>query len=306
MKMNLFNRNALAAIIAVFGLIANAQDQLIFDPSLLTPSDSGYYILGYDKLEGNPAVLVHYDSCSNEFQESHHFESDTLNGFYFQKGMVMPTCPSKNTPSQVSLGYMQLGKSNDLGTENAKLCAITCPPVKNLVSLYLEVSPDNTPIPAPDPNERHIYYYIEYSKDNGTTWQMNSIHDETLSKAGDKHTYDTLSAFPAFNEMKTASQAGPIVIRIYTDPQPTAYPQRLRIHKIIITADKVSGINSYNIDDDQFIIRGGVIIAKEGIVKVYNTVGQLIGTGTMVSVNDGIYIVKINNGRTHKVVIRQY
>ena len=158
-KKSLFKTVVITALFAV-GMSLYAQERIVFDPSLLTPSDSGYYVVGYDKLEGS--VYVHYDSCSNEFQESHHFEADTLNGFYFQNGMVMPDCPSKDEPSKVSLGYMQLGKSSDLGTETEKLCALTCPPVANLDTLYLEVSPDNSPIPAPDPRERHIYYYIEY------------------------------------------------------------------------------------------------------------------------------------------------
>ncbi|MBN2610001.1 MAG: hypothetical protein JXB00_00430 [Bacteroidales bacterium] len=292
-----------ALIVAAFVSSLYAQDTLIFDPSLLTPSDTGYYVKGYDKTEGTPPVVVHYDSCSNEFQESHHFEADTLEGFYFQNGMVMPTCPSKNTPSNVSLGYMQLGKSMDLGTATEKLCALTFPPVQNLISIYLEVSPDNSPIPAPDPNERHIYFYVEYSKDNGDSWQVNKIHDETLDKAGDKHTYDAAGSFTVFNEMKTASETGPIVIRVFTDPQPGLNPQRLRIHKAMVIADKVSSLTDYITDNEFITVLNGVIISKTGTVKVYNIHGQLIGSGDKVSVKNGIYIVASEDGRTQKVMV---
>ena len=287
MKKKFFYSVAIAALTVALSTTVCAQE-IIFDPSLLEPDPEGYYIAGHIKDE------VFYDSCSQEFQEFHHFEAGTQQDFAYDKCMIMPTCPSKNEPSEVSLGYIQMAKAYNLGTDTAIFGSITGPAVTNLQSYYVETSPDVTPL-----DTRHIYFLVEYSKDGGATWEPNAIKDETLTKNGDSHTYEAGGLFFAFDEMIAASQEGPIHLRVSSGAD-----QRVRIHKIIITAEAHSGITPQVLYDKPFDVINNLIIAREGTVTVYNILGKLIDTGKTVYVNEGIYIVRTADGNTHKVCIR--
>jgi hypothetical protein len=320
MKTNLLLKIlTLIALIITFRQTTWAQREITLDPSKLIPSDTGYYIKGIDLDKNKDGIMEHYDSCSQEFGDKEHFEKGIQQGFSYQKCMIMPTCPSKNMPTNVSIGYIQLGRSSNVGTPTEVLSAVTSPPIKNFKSLYLEVSPDNSPLAT-----RHIYFFIKYSSDNGLTWAPDSLLDETLDKAGDIHTYDSTSVaslpkdtseinrlkFKArIKEIITASKAGPIILRVYTDPQPTAAAQRLRIHKLIITADTVgqqpNAIPIVKVDKPSFNVINNVVYAKEGRVSVYNILGQCVGSGASVTISiSGIYIIKTYKGKTYKVYVK--
>ncbi len=303
MKRNLFIRIYAVAVLMAIGISAVAEE-ITLDPSKLVPADTGYYIAGVWKdtdEDGIPDTF--YNGCVDEYGDGDHREAGTQQGFTYRGAMIMPTCVAKGGEPIVSTGYIQLRRSWWLGTDSAVIGEIICPPVTNLQSLYMEVSPDVTPL-----STRHIYYMIEYSKDLGVTWEETFIRDESTSKNGDLKTYDGTTSLE-FQEMIDASQTAPILIRIYTDPQDplaggTTYPQRLKIHKIIITADKASGVKEVTNDPSNIIIRNNTVIAKTGRISVFNLTGSLIARGESVTLNSGMYIVKSDSGYTEKVVIK--
>ncbi len=303
MKRNLLIRTLAMAFLIAIGISAIAEE-ITLDPSTLVPADTGYYIAGVWKdtdEDGIPDTF--YNGCVDEYGDGDHREAGTQQGFTYRGAMIMPTCVAKGDAPVVSAGYIQLRRSWWLGTDSAVIGEIVCPPVTNLQSLYLEVSPDVTPLTT-----RHIYYMIEYSKDFGVTWEETFIRDESTTKNGDLKTYDG-SVSLEFQEMIDASQTTPIIIRIFTDPQdPLAggdtYPQRLKIHKIIITADKASGVKDIIADRNNIIVRNNTVFAKTGSISVYNMMGCLLATGESVSLNSGMYIIKTDAGYTEKVVIK--
>jgi hypothetical protein len=295
MKNNLFYKLTSAAFMVVLGTCICAQD-LVFDPSLLEPDPDGYYLAGYIKNE------IFYDSCTQEFQESHHFETGTQQGFDYENCMIMPTCPPKDEPPVVSIGYIQMAKAWYLGTDSATFGSITSPPIGNLTRLYLEVSPDVTPR-----SDRHVITWIEYSLNEGEIWEdiYAQYIIEEQNKKGDTVTFLPGQDF-AFEAIATASQSSPVTLRIRagTYPGEESQPQRVRIHKIKIWADYKSGITSHISYDKPFEIINNLIIALKGTVIVYNILGKLIDTGKTVYVNEGVYIVRTADGCTHKVCIR--
>jgi hypothetical protein len=303
MKRNLFSTIFVMAFLMAIGISAIAEE-ITLDPSKLVPADSGYYIAGVWKDTDNDGIPdTFYNGCVDEYGDGDHREAGTQQGFTYRGAMIMPTCVAKGDQPIVSTGYIQLRRSWYLGTDSAVIGELVCPPVTNLQSLYMEVSPDVTPLAT-----RHIYYIIEYSKDMGVTWEETFIRDESTSKNGDLKTYDG-SVSLEFQEMIDASQSTPILIRIYTDPQdPSAggqtYPQRLKIHKIILTADKASGVKDIAADQSNILIRNNTVFAKTGSISVYNMMGSLVATGESVSLNSGMYIIKSDSGYTEKVVIK--
>jgi len=295
MKKNLFYKLTIAAFTAVLSTCICAQD-LVFDPSLLEPDPDGYYLKGYTKDD------VFTDSCDQEFQGFHHFEAGTQQGFDYENCMIMPTCPPKDEPPVVSIGYIQMAKAWYLDTDTPRFGSITSPPISNLTKLYLEVSPDVTPRA-----DRHVITFIEYSLDDGETWEeINAQYIiQEQNKKGDTVTFLPAIDF-AFEAIATASQSSPITLRVRTGTYPgeESQPQRVRVHKIEIWADSESGINRHILYDKPFDVINNLIIAREGTVTVYNILGKLIDTGKTVHVNEGIYIVKTADGNTHKVCVR--
>ena len=301
MKTNLLLRLAAIAFILIAGFNSYAVE-IVFDPSLLTPSDTGYYIGGYDKDEGG--VLVHYDSCSNEFTESHHFESGEQNGFNFVNAMVMPDCPTKNSPSNVSLGYIQLGKGKYDGTDSMKICALYCPTVRNIESLTLELSCDVTP----QPGGLTILYYIEYSFDGGETWvENNYVQGNADDKAGKIDIHNSSSS-PNFNLIIAESATKDVKMRIRTNGivgETDNLRHRVRIFKATLVAGEIVGISDLVKDQVKIEIRNNTIFSNNGEVTVMNLLGQIMGKGTSVQVNPGIYIVRNQTGFVKKVYIKE-
>lgn len=307
MKKNLLYHLTVTAVLVAFGTNVCAQT-VIFDPSLCIPHDTGYYLGGYDK-EVAPGVYEHFDSCTQEAQGYQHFESGIQNGFYYENANVMPTCESKNTPSDVSAGYVQLAKAFALvsfNTDTADLGQIISPPLTNLTEIYIEFSPDVTPN-----NKRHIVAWIQYSIDDGASWDSIVLIEYMVpegdeGKNGDVITYDDTDY--AFAAMKTASEAGPIRLKIVAAKSKTFWgedPQRMRVHYWSITG--TVGIDDRRIVENKpfYIIRGNTIIAIDKPIKVYNALGQLMGSGQSVTVQTGIYIVKAENGLAKKVYVNE-
>lgn len=310
-KQRLF-RTTMTALTAFIAISLFAQDQIILNPKYMVPADTGYYIGGAWKDLNDDDVDEFYNECTEEFGGENHNEAGVQFGFTYNKSMIMPTCFQKDiddtTKMDHSEGYIQLDKTRDVGTDSAVMCYIITPPVTNLVSLTLEVSTDNTRT-----NDRPIDWLIEYSKDNGETWENSYIIDGypiTDKKYGETFVYDG-SEFQEFGDIKTASQEDPIVIRIMSRPQVyepdgsvSIWAQRLRVHYVSIVADKVSSINNIEFDLGTIRINNNTIYSDNGTIEVFNTLGQFMGSGEFVSVQSGIYIVRNEMGATQKVLVK--
>ena len=305
MKKQKFLKQTLTALLAFMGMGLFAQEEIILEPKDMIPADTGYYIGGVYKDKNDDGTDEFYNGCVDEYGDANHNESGVQFGFTYNRCMIMPTCWPKNAVDDHGLaeidhaeGYIELTKSKYPGTDSAQLGYLISPPLANLVSLYLEASPD-----VSSNDSRHIYYWIEYSKDNGTTWEESYIQDETISKAGDAHTYDATTHLE-FEEMVNASKEGPIVVRIMATPQETPPgPQRVKIHYVKIVAEKASAIRPVTLDNPSVRILNNMIVAGDVAVEVYNTLGQLMGSGRSVQVPDGIYVVKYPSGKTQKIFV---
>jgi len=303
MKKQKLLKQTMTALLAFMGMSLFAQEDIILSPKDLIPADTGYYIGGVTKDKNQDGIPEFYNGCADEYGDASHNESGVQQGFTYNRCMIMPTCWPKDAVDDHSLaaiehaeGYIELTKSKYPGTDSAQLGYIISPPVINLVSLYLEASPD-----VSSNDSRHIYYWIEYSKDGGTTWEESYIQDETISKAGDAHTYDA-SVYLEFEEMVNASKEGPIVLRILSTPQATPPgPQRVKIHYVKIVADKISAIRPVTPDNPMLRVFNNTIYSENNTIEVYNMVGQLIGSGKSIQVPDGIYLVKYPSGTMQKI-----
>ncbi|MBN1414482.1 MAG: hypothetical protein JW973_05230 [Bacteroidales bacterium] len=305
MKKQKFLKQILTAFLAFIGMMLFAQEEIIFDPAALIPADTGYYIGGVWKDKNDDGVDEFYNGCVDEYGDANHNEAGVQQGFTYNGCMIMPTCWPKDADEDHNLaeiehaeGYIELTKTKYLDTDSAIMGYIISPPVENLVSLLIEASPD-----VSSNQDRHIYYWIEYSKDNGATWEMTYIQDETTSKLGDAHTYDATTHLE-FDEMVNASKDGPIVLRIMSTPQAIPPgPQRVKIHYLKIMADKVNAINPVTLDDPLVKVLDNTIYVETGTIDVYNMLGQHMGAGKSVWVPDGIYLVRYPAGKTQKIIV---
>jgi hypothetical protein len=303
MKKHKLFKQSVTALLAFMGMSLFAQEEIIFSPKDLIPADTGYYIGGVTKDKNQDGIPEFYNGCIDEYGDASHNEAGVQQGFTYNRCMIMPTCWPKNAVDDHALaeiehaeGYIELTKSKYPGTDSAQLGYIISPAVTNLVSLYIEASPD-----VSSNDTRHIYYWIEYSKDGGTTWEETYIQDETISKAGDAHTYDA-SVYLEFEEMVNASKEGPVVLRIMSTPQETPPgPQRVKIHYLKIMADKVSAIKPVTLDFPLVKVLNNTIYMEDASIEVYNMLGQHMGSGESIQVPDGIYLVKYPSGKIQKI-----
>jgi hypothetical protein len=311
MRKNRLFKQISTAFIALMAAGIYAQEDFILDPSQLVPADTGYYIEGVHKDKDQDGSDEFYNGCVDEYGDANHNESDIQQGFRYNRCMIMPTCYPKDAVSDPSAaeidhaeGYIELTKTKYVGTDSAVMGYIVSPSIENLVSLALETSPD---VSASD--QRHIYFLIEYSKDNGENWENAYIQDETTSKKGDLHEYSSTNA--DFNKMITASQSGSIVLRVMTKPQiqigdKIEYAsQRLKVHYLKIVGEKGSAVRSLIVEKPELQIVNNTIYCENNTMKVYNTLGQFMGTGNSVAVKNGIYIVRFENGATRKILVNQ-
>jgi Neuraminidase (sialidase) len=307
MKKHRLFKKAFTFAIWAFGICLYAQQVIILDPSTMVPADTGYYIGGVNKDKNGDGVDEFYNGCVDEYGDSDHRENGKQQGFTYNKSMIMPDCWPKDAIDDHSKakidhaeGYIQLTKSKYPGTDSASLGYIICPAVEELVNLSLEVSPDATRT-----NERPIDWWIEYSKDNGATWENTYLQDGlpvSDKKYGEEHFYDG-STFLEFEEMKTASKTSPIVLRIMSRPQTEAYTaQRLKVHYIEINAKSVS-VRNVIADTEKIRVSNNVISVEDGSIEVFNLLGQFMGSGMSVSVKSGVYIVRFESGKTQKILV---
>lgn len=311
MRKNRLFKQISTAFIALMAVCIYAQEDIILDPSQLVPADTGYYIGGVLKDKNDDGIDELYNGCVDEYGDASHNESWTQQNFRYNRCMIMPTCYPKDAISDPAVaeidhaeGYIELTKTKYVGTDSAVMGYIISPPIVNLVSMSLETSPD-----VSSSTDRHIYFLIEYSKDNGDNWESAFIQDETTSKKGDLHEYSSTNA--DFKKMITASQAGPIVLRVMTKPQIMIgdnieyQSQRLKVHYLKIVGEMGTAVRSLIAEKPELQIINNTIYCKNNKIEVYNTLGQFMGTGNSVSVKNGIYIVRFDNGITQKVLVNQ-
>ena len=288
-----------------------AQDTIyVFDASGLTPDDSGYYTLGIaaDIDENGTIDEGEWASGCDDFYEdyvnfSNNEESGEYNGFSYAGGLVMPDCePKYNTdPPTIPDGYVQLRPSAAM---DSAVGAIISPEIQNLVSITLDLSSD-----VSVRSDRAIAFFVEYSTDAGTTWEAEAIDDDLFSlteKEGAAHAIYDSATSEEIRPIIAASKEGPIVLRLISPPYDVG-GRLLDVHKIEIVATKpmVSTREMLvNSPARMFEIRDNLIIAISGEIEVYNIMGQKMGTGKMVAVETGLYIVKAYNGKTEKVYVK--
>ena len=293
MKKMLTLKISLTVLTLIIGVNLLAQDEFILDPSALIPADTGYYIGGVWKDLTGDDIPEFYNGCFDAYGDANHNESATQQGFSYVKCMIMPTCPSKDEPTTVAVGYIEISKTKYVGTDSAILSYIISPSIMNLTEIYMELSPD-----VSSNDQRHIWYYIDYSTDGGETWSTVYIKDETISKQGDKHTYDG-SIYFEFDEIKAASETGPILLRLMSGEQ------RVKVHYLKIKASVPTvSVSSLKEDRITFKVYENMIFAGQGKVMVYNLLGQIVGQGESVYVPDGIYIIRTSDGLIHKVYVK--
>lgn len=293
-----------------------AQEEIIFSPADLTPHQDGYYITGVYVDENEDGIMEFHNGCEDYYEDEvsddgfydpheNHAETGEQQGFKYVNCMIMPTCEHKGNPIDppVALGYIQLHACLWSNTDSAIISYIQTPTVSNLVSLTLETSADVSINPS-----RSIPYNIEYSKDNGTTWEYTYLSDHVLTKGGSRITYDG-SVYFAMEEMINASNETPIVLRIITNDRAVAGSEQgqfVKVHLLKLTAELVTSVNRIKTDQPAlYQVRDHTITAVRSTIQVYNLTGQLIGSGTMVTVpHSGIYVVKLTDMTVHKVFIR--
>lgn len=307
MKSTTILRSLAILLLGAMAFELSAQQEIILDPSALIPSDSGYYLGGVWKDENNDGVDEFYNGCTDYYGDSQHFEADTQQDFSYANCMVMPACWPKDAQEDNSLsniehgeGYIQLTKSRYYGTDSAKLGYIISPPLRNLETMTLEVSPD-----VSSNDQRKIMFWIEYSTDLGETWEASYIQEATDSKAG--NTKEITGTFSHFEwlDMKAASIEGPVLLRIMSRPETESYqPQRVKVHWVEIVADLETGIRDVvPAGPVRISVYEGAVSAGEEL-RVYTISGQLAGYGKTVRIDQpGIYIVHTASGYTSKVFV---
>ncbi|MBN1184867.1 MAG: hypothetical protein JXB49_21455 [Bacteroidales bacterium] len=288
-----------------------AQDTtFIFDASEVTPDDSGYYAYGIpadvdengtiDEGEWASKCMDFYEDYANF---SNNDESGVYNGFSYTGGMVMPDCePKYNTdPPAIPDGYVQLRVS---ATLDSAIGAIISPEIVNLVSISMDLSSD-----VSVRSDRVVAFFLEYTTDDGTTWEADMLDDDLYSlteQAGAAHAFYDSATSEELRPMIAASKAGPIKLRLMV-PTYALGGRLLDVHKIEITATKPVVSSRDLLANNQtrmFEIRDNLIIAKSAEIIVFNILGQRIGSGKMVAVERGIYIVKAPDGFVQKVYVR--
>lgn len=317
MKSHNVKKTIAALFMMVPYLIISAQEEIILNPAELTPHTDGYYVAGVYVDENNDGVLEFHNGCEDYYEDDvsdgfydphvNHAETGEQQGFTYHNCMIMPTCGHKSSPIDppVATGYIQLHAcmySSPL-TDSAIISYIQTPPVKNLTSIYMETSSDVS-INA----NRQIPYNIEYSKDNGTTWEAAYLSDVVEAQGGYRVTYDG-SVNLEIQEMIDASKVGPIVLRLITNDRKVPSPmqgQFVKVHSLKLTAEKISSVDKVNTDPRiNYIIENHTIKANMGSVQVFNLAGQLIGSGTQVTVpHSGIYMVRLSDSSVQKVYIK--
>lgn len=293
-----------------------AQEEIIFSPADLIPHEEGYYITGVWVDENEDGIPEFHNQCDDYYElvpqdpQLNHVETGTQQDFTYMKCMIMPDCGPKGTPIDppVTTGYIQIAPCYYMGTDSASISCILTPGLRNLVSMTLETSSD-----VSINDSRYIPYFLEYSIDNGVTWEPSFVQDQVATQGGYRITYDTDNTeHVSFRDMINASKETPIVIRLITNDVTIERPykgQFVKVHYIKILAEKVTessnaGQTLHSGQRVFFRVYDHTIVSLKDPLKVYNTLGQLAGSGMRVTLpHSGIYVVRSEQGRTQKVYI---
>ncbi len=245
MKHRYFYSFILLSFITVFVNNLFAQNYIEFEPYYLTPDADGWYYSGGWVSDGWDDSTFYY-GCDMEYRDADHWESGIQQGFTYANTIIMPTCWPKDAESDgvgsnVSQGYIQLGKSMYYGTDSATYAYLISPELKNLDSLSIQLSPDVTPT-----SSRLISLDLEYSKDGGTTWSYDNdeiyICVNATSKSGSTvHLNSDDSDWGMyFKEFMESSESNSIIIRFMSTDRSyfSQGSQRIKIHNIKIYADE--------------------------------------------------------------------
>jgi hypothetical protein len=310
----IFRKLYTAVFLVVIGMIAFAQEEIEFIPADLDPHDEGYYVTGVWVDENDDGVDEYHNGCDDYWEDEdyikdgfydphvNHEETGEQQDFKYFNCMIMPTCDYKGTAIDppVETGFIQMSACLYSNTDSAIYSYIQSPQITNLVSIYLETSTNiNT-------ESRDIVYNIEYSKDNGTTWEPTFLQDKVKEQGGYRVTYDG-SINLEIQQMIDDSKLGSIIIRIITNDRNAAITgEYVRLHSLKLVADKPSSIQSLTSNVTlSFLINDLNIISNDKPLKVYNLMGQIIGTGYFVTVpSSGIYLVKTTDNNVQKVLIK--
>jgi hypothetical protein len=314
MKTNNNYSPVLIAMVLFLSAGLYAQEEIILNPAELVPHQDGYYIEGVWVDEDNDGNSEFHNQCDDYFEDDmedgiydphvNHEETGEQQGFNYVNCLIMPTCEHKGTAIDppVSTGYIQMSACLYSNTDSAIYSYIQTPPVKNLVSIYLETSSD-----VSINEKRQIPYNIEYSKDNGTTWENTFLGDKVAAQGGYRVTYDG-SLNLEIKEMIDASKTTPIVLRIITNDREVESPNKgqfVKLHSLKLTADKVSTTDIMKNSNIVIKTKNHSIISENHKIEVYNIMGKFIGSGKTVSVPaQGIYLVKTGEFSVQKIWVK--
>ncbi|MBN2274216.1 MAG: hypothetical protein JXR41_01605 [Bacteroidales bacterium] len=310
MKSKIKHKLTIALAIGMPVISLFSQNEIFFNPAELIPHEDGYYIAGVNLDLDQDGNLEFYSGCFDAYEnflspQDNHHESGTQQNFTYINCMIMPTCTHKGTPIEppVPDGYIQMAPSLYLGTDSASISAIISPAIMNLQSLFMETSAD-----VSINDQRMIPYNIEYSKDNGLTWEITYIQDYVEAQGGYRVTYDSQSHLE-FEEMINASKTDPVVIRISTNDVNIERPlkgQYVKIHSMKLTADIASSITDVKVDDclSDLMVKNRTLSARHP-VKVYDIMGRYVNSGQTIEFpSEGIYIVFLTNGKSKKLLVK--
>lgn len=297
-------------ILLFFILEISAQDEIIFNPAQLFPHEDGYYISGIYLDIDNNGENEFYNKCVDAYEnplspQDNHHETGSQQNFSYSNCMIMPTCEHKGTAIEppVPMGYIQMAPSLYMSTDSASLSAVYTPSLINMQSLTIETSSD-----VSINDTRKIPYNIDYSKDDGKTWESAYIQDYVAAQGGYRVTYTSESSLD-FMEMAEASKKSPVILRISTNDISIERPnkgQYVKIHSIKIVADQASSVKKSDYDINSNLIVENNTIYSENFITVLNTLGQVVGSGKIVNVPvKGIYIVFFQNGFSQKIIINE-
>ena len=313
-KKNIYRPiSLLASLIITIGIIA--QEEIILNPAELVPHDNGYYVSGVWVDENEDGVDEFHNGCDDYYEDEpdgspdwfykpylNHEETGEQQGFKYFNCMIMPTCDHKSEPIDppVPTGYIQMHACMYSGTDSAIISYIQTPQVQNLTSIFLEISTD-----VSIGDHRTIVYNIEYSKDNGESWEAVYLQDNVLAQGGHRVTFDG-SVNLEIQDMIDASKVGPIVLRIITNDRGSSPEgQFIKLHSLKITAEEVSSIDNPTVSMLNIQTQNLSIISEKEKIEVYNIMGQFIGTGNLVEVpTQGIYLVRSENSPAQKILVK--
>lgn len=314
-------------ILMVIGYRTYAQTEFSLISGDLVPHEEGFFRDGVTYDFNDDGLDETISGCPGEFDFEDferrdpfnvtydlHNESGEQQGFTYKNCMILSVCDAKydsdlNPP--LSHGYIQMRPGIDTSDVDLAYSYIESPEISNIVSITIETSPD-----VSIQTSRQIPYLIEYSKDGGETYDLDYyILDAVQSQEGYRVTY-TPETNEIVEKMSSDSKTQNIKLRFITNPDsPELGAQKgqyVKVHKITIVADsaftETPDLGPLSSDqllkEDPVKIRNRVVFVDEGSLRVYHLSGRLIGKGSEVQVNRGLYVVVTDKGFRKKILIQ--